>query len=388
MIVCSIVFARLYSPSSFGTLAYLSGFASIIAIISGLRFDYIVFSKKDNEKSLYNIISFLVMFFFHLFFTVIIFGIDLLSDFISKKTYWVVFFSFSSSVFYLSTQLLISIQEYSCFSKIRIFQAVLQLVTGFLFYYFNPDIGLILTYSISQLFVGLLVYYFNFKSLFQLKVEDIKTCFLVNFRNAIYNSLIILIQYSTPFAPILIGKYLYQSNDVGAFFLLSSAICAPFAIFRRSLVNLFNGEMTSPKKAEVLIGKMKDKILILFGLLFFLLLGVVIIYFFSREIVLLIFGKQWVNYSNYILPVFVFFYLDMIFQPFTTLLPLWGKRNYSMFLESIRFGLVYLLLPFLAYWLGFNYFNLLITYFFFSTCIYILNIVKVYNYIISPLKTN
>jgi O-antigen/teichoic acid export membrane protein len=259
---------------------------------------------------------------------------------------------------------------------------------GFLFYYLNPSIGLILAYAISQLFVGLLVYYFNFKSIFQRTLEEIKKCFLVNIRNSFYNSLIILIQYSTPFAPILIGKYLYQSNDVGAFFLLSSAICAPFAIFRRSLLNLFNGEMTSPNKAKILIGKTKDKVLILFGIIFFLLLGVVIICFFAKEIVFFIFGEQWVSYSNFILPIFVFFYLDMIFQPFTTLLTLWGRQNYSMFLESIRFGLVYLLLPFLAYFLGFTYINLLIAYFFFSTCIYILNIVKVYSYITSLVNTN
>jgi O-antigen/teichoic acid export membrane protein len=388
MIIGSVVFARLYSPSAFGTLAYVSGFASIIAIVSGLRFDYIVFSKKEREKSLYNIISFLIMFFFHLVLACITVGIDLLSDLISDKIYWLVFFSFSSSVFYLSTQLLISIGEYSFFSKIRIFQALLQLGTGFLFFYLNPNIGLILAYSISQLVIGILVYYFNFNSLFNLRIEEIKNCFLVNFKNAFYNSVIILIQYSTPFAPILIGEYFYHTNDVGAFFLLSSAICAPLAIFRRSLVNLFNGELTSPKKARILIGRMTNKFLILFGIILLLLSGIVIILIFSEEIVLLVFGKQWVVYSSFMLPLFVFFYLDMIFQPFTTLLPLWGRQNYSMFLESLRFGLVYLLLPLLAFWLSFSYLGLLIGYFFLSTIIYILTIFKVFKYIIPPLKIN
>tara|TARA_R110002124_G_scaffold81872_12_gene215423 strand:- start:1889 stop:3115 length:1227 start_codon:yes stop_codon:yes gene_type:complete len=388
MIIASVVFARLYSPAAFGTLAYVSGFASIIAIVSGLRFDYIVFSKKDKEKSLYNIISFLIMFVFHLVVVFMILGLDLISDLISDRSYWLVFFSFSSSVFYLSTQLLISIKEYSFFSKIRVFQAIFQLGTGLLFFYVSPDIGLILAYSISQLLIGILVYYFNFNPFFNLKIKEIKDCFLENFKNAFHNSVIVLIQYSTPFAPILIGEYLYHTNDVGAFFLLSSAICAPLAIFRRSLVNLFNGELTSPRKARVLIGKTTNKLLILLGTLFLLVCGIVVILIFSEEIVLLVFGKQWVVYSDFMLPLFVFFYLDMFFQPFTTLLPLWGRQNYSMFLESLRFGLVYVLLPLLAFWLSLSYFNVLIGYFFLSTSIYILTILKVFKYIIPPLKIN
>lgn len=388
MIIASVIFARLYSPTAFGTLAYVSGFASIIAIVSGLRFDYIVFSKKESEKPLYNSISFLIMLSLHVLIAVILIGIDVLSELISDRTYWLVFFSFSSSVFYLSTQLLISVGNYSFFSKVRVLQAIVQLGTGFVFFYLNPTVGLILAYSVSQLAIGLLVYYFNFKSLFYLKINDIKACFLLNFKNALYNSVIILIQYSTPFAPILIGEYLYRTNDVGAFFLLSSAICAPLAIFRRSLVNLFNGELTSPKKARVLIGRMTNKFLVLVAIIVAMLCGIVLIILFSKEIVLLAFGKQWLLYSNLMLPLFVFFFLDMIFQPFTTLLPLWGKQNYSMFLESIRFGLVFFVLPFLAFWLSFSYLNLVIGYFVLSTLIYILTIFKVFQYIMPPLKIN
>ncbi len=388
MIIASVIFARLYSPTAFGTLAYVSGFASIIAIVSGLRFDYIVFSKKESEKPLYNSISFLIMLSLHVLIAVILIGIDVLSELISDRTYWLVFFSFSSSVFYLSTQLLISVGNYSFFSKVRVLQAIVQLGTGFVFFYLNPSVGLILAYSVSQLAIGLLVYYFNFKSLFYLKINDIKACFLLNFKNALYNSVIILIQYSTPFAPILIGEYLYRTNDVGAFFLLSSAICAPLAIFRRSLVNLFNGELTSPKKARVLIGRMTNKFLVLVAIIVAMLCGIVLIILFSKEIVLLAFGKQWLLYSNLMLPLFVFFFLDMIFQPFTTLLPLWCKQNYSMFLESIRFGLVFFVLPFLAFWLSFSYLNLVIGYFVLSTLIYILTIFKVFQYIMPPLKIN
>lgn len=388
MIIASVIFARLYSPTAFGTLAYVSGFASIIAIVSGLRFDYIVFSKKESEKPLYNSISFLIMLSLHVLIAVILIGIDVLSELISDRTYWLVFFSFSSSVFYLSTQLLISVGNYSFFSKVRVLQAIVQLGTGFVFFYLNPTVGLILAYSVSQLAIGFLVYYFNFKPLFYLKINDIKACFLLNFKNALYNSVIILIQYSTPFAPILIGEYLYRTNDVGAFFLLSSAICAPLAIFRRSLVNLFNGELTSPKKARVLIGRMTNKFLVLVAIIVAMLCGIVLIILFSKEIVLLAFGKQWLLYSNLMLPLFVFFFLDMIFQPFTTLLPLWGKQNYSMFLESIRFGLVFFVLPFLAFWLSFSYLNLVIGYFVLSTLIYILTIFKVFQYIMPPLKIN
>ncbi|MFC0428839.1 lipopolysaccharide biosynthesis protein [Chryseobacterium scophthalmum] len=378
MVISSVLFARLYSPDDFGVLAYVSGFASIIAIVSGLRFDYIAFSKKEEEKHMFNVLTLFLMFVVHI--TLIFFVIisNFFSDLFSGRSYWLVFFSFSSSIFYLSTQLLVSIGNYKYFSRVRILQALLQLIFGFLFFYFNWNNGLVIAYSLSQLLIGLIVYNSYFKKISNLKINNLKECFLADYKHASYNTIIVLIQYATPFAPILFGQYLFNSKEVGAFYLISSAVASPMSILRRSLLNLFNGEVTSIQKAKDLITNFKKKNLVFLSLIFSFVFCVLFLFFYSEDVVLLFFGKQWLRYSYYVIPIFVFFFLDMIFQPFTTLLPLWGKQKFSMFFECLRFLLVFLVVPLVAYLMSFSYFSFFNFYFFATTLVYVLVIFKVY----------
>lgn len=388
MIISSILFARLYSPEDFGTLAYLSGFASIIAVVSGLRFDYMAFSKKNEEKYEFNLLTLCLMFLIHLIFIFFAIVSNQFFDFFSGNSYWLIFFSFCSSIFYLSTQLLVSIGNYNFFSKVRIFQALLQLFFGFLFFYLHWVNGLIIAYSISQLLIGFIVYKSYLKNKFNLNKHKLKQCFLFNYKQAGYNTLMVLIQYSTPFAPILFGEYLFDSKEVGAFYLISSAIASPMSILRRSLLNLFNGELTSVQKAKTLINNFKNKNFVLLCLLLTLVIGVISLNFYNEEIVLIFFGKQWLKYSNYLIPLFIFFFLDMIFQPFTTLLPLWGKQKFAMLFECLRFLLVYLIVPLIAYLMSFSYFSFFNFYFVCTTLVYLLIILKVYKLIYpSKIKT-
>jgi len=384
MVISSVLFARLYSPEDFGALAYVSGFASIIAIVSGLRFDYIAFSKKEEEKHLFNVLTLFLMFLVHLIFIFFVIISNIFSDLFSGKSYWLVFFSFSSSIFYLSTQLLVSIGNYKYFSRVRILQALLQLVFGFLFFYLNWSNGLIIAYSLSQLIIGLIVYKSYLQKFSNLKRYNLKECFLAEYKQASYNTIIVLIQYATPFAPILLGQYLFESKEVGAFYLISSAVASPMSILRRSLLNLFNGEVTSVQKARNLMTNFKNKNIILIGLIFSFITCVLFLFFYSEDVVRLFFGTQWLRYSYYIVPLFVVFFLDMIFQPFTTLLPLWGKQKYSMFFECLRFLLVYLIVPIVAYLMSFSYFSFFNLYFLATTSVYILIILKVYRLIYPP----
>ena len=384
MIISSVLFARLYSPEDFGTLAYLSGFASIIAIVSGWRFDYIAFSKKNEEKYIYNMIPLFLMFLMHLIFLIFAIVSNQFFDFFSGKSYWIIFFSFSSSIFYLSTQLLISIGNYSFFSKVRVFQALLQLLFGFLLFYLHFINGLIIAYSVSQLLVGFVVYRSYMKTKSDLNIYKLKECFLFDYKQAGYNTIMVLIQYSTPFAPILFGQYLFDSKEVGAFYLISSAIASPMSIFRRSLLNLFNGELTSVEKAKVLIINFKNKKIVLPFLFLTLITGIIFLNIYNQELVVLLFGKQWIKYSGYIVPLFVFFFLDMIFQPFTTLLPLWGKQKVAMLFECLRFLLVYLIVPVTAYLLSFSYFSFFNFYFITTTLVYLLIMLRVYKLINPP----
>lgn len=382
MIIASLFFARFYSPDAFGMLAYFSGFASLFAIISGFRFDYLVFSKDNKEKIFYNWISLATMLLLHLMFFTLIYFIRKSGFKSEKNSYWLVFYSFSTSIFYLSTQLLISFNKYSTFSKVRILQAFLQLSIGIALFYMGVRSGLFLAYSLSQLVIGLLTYSFYLKSLRQVGIQDVKKYFGLDFKNASFNTLLILIQYSTPFAPIVIGNYFFNKSDVGAYFLFSSSIGAPLAIFRRSVINFLNGEVVSISKGKEIKDRLFSKATFILLLISVVLTFVIfIISTFSKSIVQIVFGIKWNNYSNYLLPLFIFYFFDALLQPFTTLLPLWGKSSFAIQYEVLRFTLVFLLLPIFAALFHMTYFQVVILYFVFTTTVYLLNIYRIHKFV-------
>ena len=375
----TLVLSRLYHPDSFGTLGYYSGFASIIAIISGLRFDYIVFSRESNEKKHFFSVAFILA----LLLNIIIFILLLLSKLAeiesNKASFWLLLFCISSSLFHLSTQLLIAYGEYNKFARVRLLQAFLQIIIGAVFYQIFPKTGLLLAFSISQLCAGILILIQSSKLLLHVCSASIIKCWKENVRTSVTNSVVILLQYSTPFAPVFIGTLHYNENQVGAFFLFSSGYSAALAIFRRSLVNFLNGEVTTPIKFHDFFVKPKVKIFLILSLtLFMISLLIIILNLFDDTITALIFGRQWIGFSNYLVPIFLFFLLDSILQPFTTLLPLWGKQSTLFKYELIRFLAVFVGLPLLAVSINMSFYQVMIVYFNLMTLVYLMNIISVY----------
>ena len=346
MLISSLIFSRLYPPISFGELGYYSGFSSLVAVVAGLRFDYIAFSQPLEQRATSFATALVCATALHVLILVALLSAHMADLAPSKTSYWLLVFSVATSTFYLATQFLIATAEYKQFARARMAQAILQLLLGLVFYYIDIRIGLLVCYSISQLLVGTLLFHRYGRPVLQKRYAQIARNWRASSSNAAHNTFLILLLYATPFAPVLLGIAIYSAEEVGAYFLFSSAFAAPFAVFRRSAINLLNGEVASPHKALGIARAVKKfvpggtGITVAIALLSFLIFGRT-----GQEATLLIFGKAWESYFPLLLPVFLFHFADALLQPFSTLLPLWGQQSLAMKFEVLRFLLVYAGLP-------------------------------------------
>lgn len=381
MFVSSLIFSRIYPPTSFGELGYYTGFASLVAVVAGVRFDYLAFSSPREDRASYFGIAFLGAIGLHLFIFLVLSALQQTELAGTKTSYWLWFFSTAASLFYLGTQYLIADSAYAKFAQARMLQAILQLALGLILYLWCPDTGLLLSFSASQLLVGLYIVTRHGQDIRKTSRRQISERWNATARQAGHNSILTLLQYSTPFAPVLLGFVKFSVEELGAYFLFSSAIAAPFSIFRRSAINFLNGEAASPEKAhKIALALNRHRNAIGAVLLLGSIASVLLLSATAPAATHLIFGASWVVYSNFLPIVFLFHLLDALLQPFTTLLPLWGHRAIAMKLEVLRFILVFGLLPLIVAARSLNYFQALATYFFMMTAIYIASLIAVWHY--------
>lgn len=339
-----LVLARLYSPEAFGEYGFYAGLAAAITIVAGGRFDYLAFIKAASNYGKVN------FYFVSLIICLAACAFVFISAWAAKGfwperllfEWWTLFFVISSSLFYLGTQHLLAQGYYIFFSRVRFFQIVCQVSSGFLVYFIWPHFGLSLAFAGSQLILGgfLLSHFLR-----NYGVPNYSETLLVmrDFRErAFFNSLISILQYSTPFAPIFFGSIIYSKGEVGAYFLFSQVAAAPLGVFRRSLLNFLNAEFYSVDRLiNIRLTRSRKMFFYIFSALLLLVVSGLVLMFFREEIVALLFGKQWLMYVALLVPLAIYYVVDAFLQPVTTLLPLWGFTKVSLVFEAFRFLLVY-----------------------------------------------
>ena len=117
-IVSTLIFSRVFSVDQFGELAFYVSFGSLLAVIGGLRFDYLILrdSILDKEVGLFlsNIISIIINL------IIFIFAFILQSQFgiiANINIFFLPLFGLGFSFFNNISQYLISKKEYSLFSQ-------------------------------------------------------------------------------------------------------------------------------------------------------------------------------------------------------------------------------------------------------------------------------
>ena len=368
-----LVLARLYSPDAFGEYGFYAGMAATIAIVAGGRVDYLAFLKGTNDygKNDFYFSSLVVCLAICCF---VFIGAWAAKGWWAERIlfeWWILFFVFSYSIFYLGTQNLLAQGDYKFFSKIRFYQVIIQVSVGLCAFSLWPYYGLSISFVGVQLVLGVILLFRILNNNRFPRPSKIILVYKKFYSKALVNSLISILQYSAPFAPVFFGSIHYSQGEVGAYFLFAQVAAAPLSIFRRSLLNFLNAEFYSVEKLTIILkeySRVGGYFILFFLLLFFV--GGGVLAFWSEYIVGLLFGKQWLMYVGLLLPLVMYYVIDSCLQPITTLLPLWGVSRISLLFEIFRFLLIY-------FGGGFVVFFMDVSFYHFVMC-FILSMVFVY----------
>jgi hypothetical protein len=373
MFLGTLVLSRCYGPAAFGQLGYFLGIASVVAVVCGLRFDYLVFAPGRFGRHVFFVIAGSCALLLHLAMGVLLVVLQQNGGG-EKSAYWLLLFSFATSIFYLGTQLQVALAQYDQFARTRLIQACALIVLGLGLSVFGSRNGLFIAYAAPQLLVGLLIFSGQVSSLRQVSAAQVRACWQAYRRPAGANAFLVLMQYSTPFVPVLLGSLYFAPDQIGAYFLFSSAFAAPFAVFRRSLIHFLNAEMSTPAKVLPLARAAGRRGWLLAAAALAALAGCVLAGMLAEPLTRIVFGKNWVPYASLVLPVLVFFALDGMLQPFTTLLPLWGAQTRLMRFEAARFVGVFVLVPAVCVAWSCSFYSAMMMYFGVMLAAYLANI--------------
>ncbi|AQZ80180.1 hypothetical protein BUM88_00210 [Acinetobacter calcoaceticus] len=380
MLLSTLVFSRIYLVDDFGELAFYASFGSIMAIIGGLRFDYILLKESISDKVGAYFLSNISSLFFNLIIFLIFFIIQYFFQLLDYNLFILFLFGFGFSLFNNLTQFFVAQKKYNYFITLRFIQVITVFVIAALAYVSPYELkGLLWAYGGSQFLLGLIGFVFVLKNKsVEVNLVSLRKFYKENISEAAKNSLISFMQYSTPLIPVFVGGMFYDKKIIGAYFVFSQMISAPLNVIRRNLLIYFNGEFSSKEKFYNAFYKVFS---LTRFVLFLSILSVILLitYFFKDELTILVLGSQWSPYAYLLLPLVFYFVFDSLLQPFTTLLPLWNKVNISLLYEGGRFILLVIVLPALIHIFKFDFVIFLTIYIFIMLCVYLMIFYKIFS---------
>lgn len=377
MIATTLVFTRLFSVENFGELAFYASYGSILAVISGLRFDYLNLKDSIHDKYVGYLVSSMCCIILNIIIFFLLFVASYFYDVLNKYSLYSMFlFGISYGLFHSLSQYFIANKDYKKFVFCRLVQVSSIFIIGLSLYLaqYNNN-PLILSYSFAQLllgFVGLLIIIRN--NIVETTIQQTRVFFNENLSEALKNTVISFAQYSAPLVPVLIGGMLFDEKNVGAYFVFAQMISAPLSVVRRNLLVYLNGEFSSVEKFRSLFKYINKKYVTL--CCFFILFIFVVVFLFNEEITFLVLGNQWVIFSYMLFPLILYFTIDTILQPITTLLPLWGNANYSISLEVLKIILLTTALPLLTIYFSLSFMDFLLLFIVVMSVVYLLITIK------------
>lgn len=365
VVVCAgLILARVYDPAAFGELGFYASIAALVSVVSGLRLDHIAFSESSKNKHAQYLNATLLN---ALASAAIATGILTLAnqlDLVRPLSPAIAFsYTLATSCYYLFGQFDLYSGNYQRFARIRFIQSALYATIPALFLPALGQIGLTLGVATSMAAACIYYYILTRKVIFT-ETKSYIPLLSSKWREAISNTGTTLLQYSTPFAPVIIGSGFAEKSEVGAYFLFTQMIAAPFSLVRRALINYFNATLSQPASAKACLMGNRRIILISIGALVIGSTAIsAIIHLFGADIIKIAIGERWVGMTSFLLPMVVYFTFDALLQPVTTLLPHWGASKTLFRLELLRFVLVYLIGSVLIMLLSWSFFQYSIFFF-------------------------
>lgn len=224
MLLSTLVFSRIYLVDDFGELAFYASFGSIMAIIGGLRFDYILLKESISDKVGAYFLSNILSLFLNLIILFIFFVIQYFFQLLNYNLLILFLFGFGFSLFNNLTQFFVAQKKYNYFITLRFIQVITVFVIAILAYASPYELkGLLWAYGGSQFLLGLMGLGFLLKNKWvEVDLASLHKCYRENISEAGKNSLISFMQYSTPLIPVFVGGMFYDKKIIGIFRIFSN----------------------------------------------------------------------------------------------------------------------------------------------------------------------
>ncbi|WP_330949249.1 lipopolysaccharide biosynthesis protein [Virgibacillus sp. MG-45] len=357
-IAISPILTRLYTPEDFGVLALFVAITAILGSVANARYDMAIVLPSDDKESINlvalsvliaTLISIMLTIILLVFHTSIIRLLD--NPDIGNWLYFIPLVVFFIGLFNALNHLNTRMKSFGVIARVRVIKSVslaaVQLGLGFLKYGVS---GLIYGQIISHIFANtrLLKRVLEIKGWYSyIKLSEIirlgkrysdfpKYSLIATLSNNL------AIHLTNIFIPIL-----YSTKTLGHYSLVNRTLGLPTTMIGTSIGQVFLQKASEEKNKT---GLVKDtfnstfKKLILISLIPFTFL-----FFFSEELVSIIFGKDWIEaglYMKYLLPLF---FIRFIASPLSNILIVFERQKLllywqvgNLFISFIVFFVSYL----------------------------------------------
>lgn len=294
-----VIIARILLPEHFGTLAIVLAIKEILAIFVGLSISMAYIQEKESETLFYSACTLsLIVGFIPIILSIIIFyPLNLFYE--SKIAIYVILISLNTPLVFLGTILTAKLEKKMFFFKSYLFSALASLITLtitiFLAYYGFEEKSLIAREFLFGILLFLILKIFiKQKIKFQFKIEEVKKLFNYSL-NQLFSRGAEIAYFKIPF--LLIGT-IYGEVNLGyfyqAFIFTSMLVHISSPITQKAMFVFYSNN----KNLDINSNKIFH---ITNMIIIFIFIPIcLIIFFYSEEIVKIIYGQKWLSAAFYL----------------------------------------------------------------------------------------
>jgi len=352
-IIGSFLLARLYDPAQFGFFSLFMSILMFLVLLSTLRYESIIIIEKIEKIALMMMNSlFIYGFSLSLFILLILLLIPepILIQYKINSFYYLIPLGVVIYSFYnILTSYYIRIKDFTFIAKSKIFIAFFVVLFQLIFYYLDVEYGLIIGFVLGYLFI--VIYMFSVLVLNKKVYISSKKRILVILKKYFY-----LVKFGLPaqlvdtmsnaVLPILIAMW-FDLRLAGLYYFAYKIINIPL-----QLIGVAVGKVYYQKASYLFNHKREQlytftiKIIALISITVFI--PMIILFFFSEDIIVLFIGDKWIESGTYVSMLVYMLFFRTIFSSISTLADITQKLK-VIFVFSIMIFCVYVTSMYIGY---------------------------------------
>ncbi|MFH1005811.1 MAG: oligosaccharide flippase family protein [Bacteroidota bacterium] len=311
---------RALTPDGYGLYAFfttITGF-SVLFFSVGLfpTMEVLLASNHDKqkEKEFFGA-SFILTFFAGIIFSIFLFAISFFIDNLFQVNFGKLLRLLAPLCFIFPFRLLIpalatgsnKIENSAWFDIL--FQLLFSAVLSVMFFYSNLDVKETLLLNLFSCIIAVIYIIFRFRPSFSHFSERYKEIKLKNKEYGIHYYIGSIFSETTYKLDEIFITYFINTTQLG-FYSLANIICSPMVLFSGALSSALFKRFANYKKIPAKIFALN---------IVWIIISAIILFFFSKMIIEILFGKEFNTVSTYVMPLIVAYILKTLYQPFSFL---------------------------------------------------------------------